>query len=82
MHCSTIRSFSGFRKENRKHTASDSTPFSFSVRTVVRLSTVFLANRLTLFVTMRSIFPARASATIALKPSRRLVLVAEIPSSV
>ena len=37
---------------------------------VVRLSTVFLANRLTDLVTMRSILPARASSIMRLKPSR------------
>ena len=49
---------------------------------VVKLSTVFRANRLTLLVTMRSIFPASASATMRLKPSRCLVLVPVMPASV
>ena len=57
-------------------------PFSFSLRTVVRVSTVFRAKRETDFVIMRSIFPAKASAIMLLKPSRFFVLVAEIPSSV
>jgi hypothetical protein len=56
-----------------------STPFSFSYRTVVRLSTVFLAKRDIDLVTMRSIFPARASATMRLKPFLCFVLVALIP---
>lgn len=59
-----------------------SMPLSLSLRTVVRLSTVFLAKRLTDFVTMRSIFPSMASLTMLLKPSRCRVLVAEMPSSV
>ena len=49
---------------------------------VVRLSTVFRAKRLTDLVMIRSIFPASASATMALKPSRCLVLVPVMPSSV
>ena len=57
-------------------------PFSFSFRMVVRLSTVFRAKRLTLLVMIRSIFPASASAISRLKPSRRAVEVAEMPSSV
>ena len=36
-------------------------PASFSFRMVVRLSTVFRANRLTDFVTIRSILPSSAS---------------------
>ena len=59
-----------------------SQPASFNLRMVVRLSTVFRANRLTLLVTIRSIFPARASRIMRLKPSRRLVLTALMPSSV
>ncbi len=59
-----------------------SIPFSFSFRTVVSVSTVFRANREMDFVMIRSIFPAMASATIWLKPSRFFVLVAEMPSSV
>ena len=55
---------------------------SFRERMVVRLSTVFLAKRLTDFVMIRSIFPARASATMLLKPSRFLVFVPVMPSSV
>ena len=59
-----------------------SMPFSLSLRTVVKVSTVLRANRLIDFVIIRSILPASASATIRLKPSRFLVLVAEMPSSV
>ena len=59
-----------------------SMPLSFRSRTVVRLSTVFLAKRLTDFVMIRSIFPAFASAIMALKPSRFFVEVALMPSSV
>ena len=59
-----------------------SVPFSFSLRTFTRLSTVFRAKRLTDFVTIRSIFPARASRTISLKPSLLFVFVPLIPSSV
>ena len=58
-----------------------STPFSLSCRMVTRLSTVFRAKRLTDLVRMRSIFPARASSIILLKPSRFLVFVPVIPSS-
>ena len=47
----------------------------------VRLSTVFRAKRLTLFVTIRSIFPANASDTISLNPSLCLVETPLIPSS-
>ena len=47
-----------------------SQPASLSCLMVVRLSTVFLANRLTDLVTMRSILPARASSIMRLKPSR------------
>ena len=46
------------------------------------MSTVFLAKRLTDFVTMRSILPFNASSIILLKPSRFLVFKAEMPSSV
>jgi len=49
---------------------------------VVRLSTVFLAKRLTDFVMIRSMRPARASSTILLNPLRFVVEVALIPSSV
>ena len=44
-------------------------------------STVFLANRLTDFVTIRSIFPARASWIMLLKPSLSFMQVPLIPSS-
>ena len=47
-----------------------------------KVSTVLRANRLIDFVIIRSILPASASATMRLKPSRFLVLVAEMPSSV
>ena len=56
-----------------------SMPFSLSLRTVVKVSTVLRANRLIDFVIIRSILPASASATMRLKPSRFLVLVAEMP---
>ena len=49
---------------------------------VVRLSTVFLAKRLTDLVTIRSIFPASASAIISLKPSLWRVFKPLMPSSV
>ena len=52
------------------------------VEAVVRLSTVFLAKRLTDFVIIRSILPSRASATICLNCSRFLVLVPVMPSSI
>lgn len=58
-----------------------STPFSLSCLIVTRLSTVFRAKRLTDLVRMRSIFPARASSIILLKPSRFLVFVPVMPSS-
>ena len=59
-----------------------STFFSFSFRTVERLSTVLRAKRLTDLVMIRSILPDRASSTIRLKPSRFFVLTALMPSSV
>ena len=49
---------------------------------VVRLSTVFLANLETLFVTIRSILPARASSIMVWNPMRFLMPVLLIPSSV
>ncbi len=48
---------------------------------VVRLSTVFRANRLTDFVRMSPMRPASASSTMRLKPSRLRVDVPEMPSS-
>ncbi len=59
-----------------------STPASLSLRTVVSESTVLRANLETDLVTIRSRLPASASLIIWLKPSRCLVLVPEIPSSV
>lgn len=59
-----------------------STPCSFNSRMVERLSTVFRAKRLTLFVTIRLIFPASASSIIRLKPSLCFVFKVLIPSSV
>ena len=59
-----------------------STPAALSFRTVVRVSTVFRAKRLTDFVRIRSIFPAMAAFIMALNPSRCLVLVPVMPSSV
>lgn len=56
-----------------------STPFSFGCRIVVRLSTVLRANRLMDFVRIRSIFSLKASLTIRLNPSRRLVFVPVTP---
>jgi len=48
---------------------------------VVSESTVLRAKRDTLLVMIRSIFPARASATMFWKPSRCLAEVPLIPSS-
>ena len=48
---------------------------------VVRLSTVFRANRLTDFVRMSPMRPASASSTMQLKPSCLRVDVPEMPSS-
>lgn len=59
-----------------------STPLSFNFLTVVRESTVLRVNRETLLVTIKSIFPERASAIMWLNPSRCFVEVSEIPSSV
>ena len=58
-----------------------STLFSFSWRTAVSVSTVFLANREMLFVMIKSIFPANASAIMRLNPSRFFVFVPLMPSS-
>ena len=58
-----------------------STPFALSSRSVTKVSTVFRAKRLMDFVTMRSIFPARASEIISLNPSLFFTLVPLMPSS-
>ena len=50
-----------------------STPAALSFRTVVRVSTVFRANRLTDFVRIRSIFPSRASCTMRLNRKRSII---------
>ena len=55
--------------------------FSFSFRMVTSESTVFLANLLTDFVRIMSIFPARASCIMALKSALFLVFVPLFPSS-
>ena len=57
------------------------TPFSLSLRTVVKVSTVLRAKRLTDLVMIRSILPAMASSIMRLKFLRFFVLVPEIPSS-
>ena len=57
------------------------TPFSLSLRTVVRVSTVLRAKRLTDLVMIRSIMPAMASSIMRLKFFLRLVLVPVMPSS-
>ena len=49
---------------------------------VVKLSTVFLANLETDFVMIKSMLPSNADLTILLNPSRCLVEVPLIPSSV
>ena len=49
---------------------------------VVRLSTVFLAHRLMLLVTIRLNFPASASCTICVNPLLCAVPVPLIPASV
>ena len=57
------------------------TPFSLSLRTVVRVSTVLRAKRLTDLVMIRSIMPAMASSIMRLKFFLLLVLVPVMPSS-
>ena len=62
-------------------TNTTATFFSFSFRMVTSESTVFLANLLTDFVRIMSIFPARASCIMALKSALFLVFVPLFPSS-
>lgn len=59
----------------------DSHTFSFSLRMVVTVSTVFLANRDIDFVRIRSTCPSRQSEIIWLNPARREVVKPEMPSS-
>lgn len=60
---------------------TDLNTFFLGLRIVVKLSTVFCANRLTDLVTIRSILSDMALAIISLNPIRCLVLVSEMTSS-